>query len=175
MLDNLSEKFKVNILSRTVSKVIPNSLNLFTTQFNFHFVFIESVLYFFEPIHTICVSKKLTLRPEMFTYCSSSCNVSLRNSSEPSNMTVVSSAYCVKIKSVLLIFILFIFSFFLIFIAKISAQSINMYGETGSPLFKATFSVKTWGKITTLIYSNLCIIIKYWYPLNDRMTKIKWN
>ena len=74
MLDNLSEKFKVNVLSRSVSKVIPNSLNLFTPQFNFHFVFIESVLYFFERIHTTCVLKKLTLRPEFFANCSSSCN-----------------------------------------------------------------------------------------------------
>ena len=75
MLDNLSEKFKVNILSRSVSKVIPNSLNLFTPLFNFHFIFIESVLYFFEHIHVTSVLKKLTLRPEMFAYCSSSCNV----------------------------------------------------------------------------------------------------
>ena len=47
-------------------------------------------------------------------------------------MTVVSSAYFVKIKSLLLNFIPFIFSFFFIFIAKISAQSIKMYGEIGS-------------------------------------------
>ena len=47
-------------------------------------------------------------------------------------MTVVSSAYCVKIKSLLFIFIPFIFSFCLIFNARISAHSINMYGEKGS-------------------------------------------
>ena len=55
-------------------------------------------------------------------------------------MTVVSLAYCVKIKSLSLIFIPFIFSFFLIFIAKMSAQSINMYGEIGSPCLQP-FSV----------------------------------
>ena len=132
MLDNLSEKFKANVLSRSVSKVIPNNLNLFTPQFNFHFVFIDSVLYVFEPIHTTLVLKKLTLRPDNFAYCSSS-YVSLRDSSEPSNMTVVLSAYWIRIKSLLLIFIPFIFSFLLIFNAKISAQSMNIYGEMGSP------------------------------------------
>ena len=48
--------------------MIPNSLNLFTLQFSFHLVFIESVLYFFEPIHTTCVFAKFTLRPEYFAF-----------------------------------------------------------------------------------------------------------
>ena len=62
MFDILS----VNILSRLVSNVITNSLNMSTPQFSFHLVFIESVLYFFEPIHTTCVFVKFTLRPENF-------------------------------------------------------------------------------------------------------------
>ena len=62
----LSVKFRVNTLSRSVSNVIPNSLNVFTLQFSLHLVFIESVLYFFEPIHTTCVFAKFTLRPEYF-------------------------------------------------------------------------------------------------------------
>ena len=48
-------------------------------------------------------------------------------------MTVVSSAYCVVIKSLLFIFIPFIFSFCFIFNARISAHSISIYGEIGSP------------------------------------------
>ena len=72
MFDILSVKFRVNILSRSVSNVIPNSLNLSPTQFSFHFVFIESVLYFFEPIHTTCVFVKLTFMPENFAQFSSS-------------------------------------------------------------------------------------------------------
>ena len=63
MFDILSVKFRVNILSRSVSNVIPNSLNLSFPQFSFRLVIIESVLYFFEPIHTICVFEKFTLRP----------------------------------------------------------------------------------------------------------------
>ena len=66
MFDILSVKFRVNILSRLVSNVIPNSLKLSTPEFSFHLVFIESVLYFFEPIHTTCVYVKLTFRPENF-------------------------------------------------------------------------------------------------------------
>ena len=62
MFDILSVKFRVNILSRSASNVIPNSLNLSTPQFSFHLVFIESVLYFFEPIHTTCVFVKITFR-----------------------------------------------------------------------------------------------------------------
>ena len=62
MFDILSVKFKVNILSRLVSNVIPNSLNWSPPQFSFHLVFIESVLYSFETIHTICVFEKFTLR-----------------------------------------------------------------------------------------------------------------
>ena len=66
MFDILSVKFRVKILSRSVSNVIPNSLNLSSPQFSFHLVFIESVLYFFEPIHTTCVFVKFTFRPENF-------------------------------------------------------------------------------------------------------------
>ena len=59
-------KFRVNILSKSVSNVIPNSLNLSTPQFSFHLVFIESMLYYFEPIYTTCVFEKFTLRSEYF-------------------------------------------------------------------------------------------------------------
>ena len=105
--------FCVNILSRPVSNVIPNILNLFTPQFDFHFVVIDSVLYLLEPtcIHTTCVLKKLNLR----AYFSSSYNVSFRDSSKSSNVTVESLVYCVIIKSFLLIsihFIFFILSYF---------------------------------------------------------------
>ena len=133
MLESLSEKFRVSILVRSVSNVIPNSLNMLTPHCNFHLVFIESVLYFLEPIHSTCVLEKLTLSPDFLANSSSSFNVSFRESSEPSNITVVSSAYCVRTKSLLLIFIPLIFSLFLIFMANISAQSINIYGEIGSP------------------------------------------
>ena len=47
MFDISSEKVKANILSRSVSHVIPNSLNMSTPQFSFHLVRLESVLYFF--------------------------------------------------------------------------------------------------------------------------------
>lgn len=119
MLDNLSGNDKITFLSRSVSKVIPNNLNLFTSQFSFHFFFfIDSVLYFFEPIHTTCVLEKLTLRPENFAYYSRSYSVSSRVSLEPSNLTVVSSTNWDRIKSLLLIFIPFIFSVLLIFVNK---------------------------------------------------------
>ena len=49
MFDILSETFRANILSRSVSNVVPNSLNLSASEFSFHLVFIESVLHFFEP------------------------------------------------------------------------------------------------------------------------------
>ena len=41
MLDILSEKLRVNIFVRSVSKIIPNILNLVTPHFNFHLVFID--------------------------------------------------------------------------------------------------------------------------------------
>ena len=69
MFDILFEKFRAKISSRLVSNVIPNSLNLSTPGFSFHLVFIESVLYFFEPIHTTCVFEKFTLRLEISLYC----------------------------------------------------------------------------------------------------------
>ena len=93
MFDNLSKKFRANISSRLVSNVIPNSLKLSTSQFSFHSVFIESVLYCFEPIHTTCVFKKFTLRSELYAQFSSLLNVSFRNFSDQSSITYVSSAY----------------------------------------------------------------------------------
>ena len=44
MFDILSVKFRVIILSRSVSNVIPNNLNLSTPLFSFHLVLIESML-----------------------------------------------------------------------------------------------------------------------------------
>ena len=41
---NLICKFRVNILSRSVSNIISNRINLSTPQLIFHLVFIESVL-----------------------------------------------------------------------------------------------------------------------------------
>ena len=93
MFGILSIKIRVNILSRSVSNVIPNRLNLSTPQFSFHLVFIESVQYFFEPIHTTRVFVKFTCSPENFAYFSSSLNVSFRDSSDLYSMTDVSSAY----------------------------------------------------------------------------------
>ena len=66
MFDILSEKFRANILSRMVSNVIPNSFKLLTSRFRFHLDFIESALYYFEPVHTPCVFEKFNLRPELF-------------------------------------------------------------------------------------------------------------
>ena len=66
MFDILSEKFRANILFRSVSFVIPNKLNMSTLKFSFHLVFIESVLYFLETIYTTCVLEKFTLRPKIF-------------------------------------------------------------------------------------------------------------
>ena len=67
MLDSFSEKFKFNILSKPMSKVIPNNLNLFTPQFNFHFVFIASVLYFLNLSKQHVFSRSLLLcSPEIF-------------------------------------------------------------------------------------------------------------
>ena len=93
MFDILSVKSRANILSRLVPNVIPYCLNLSTPKFSFRLVFIESVLYCFEPIHTTCVFEKFTLRPEHFEKFSSSLSVSFRDSSDPSSMTDVSSAY----------------------------------------------------------------------------------
>ena len=88
MFDILSEKLRVNILSRSMAYEIPNSLNLSTPQISFH-----SVLYFFKPIHTTYVFEKFTFRPEIFAQFSSSLNVPFRDSSNQSSMTDVSPLY----------------------------------------------------------------------------------
>ena len=53
-------------------------------------------------------------------------NVSFRDSSDPPNMTDVSSAYGVRINYLLLIYIPLIFSLFFIFIARISAHRVKI-------------------------------------------------
>ena len=64
-----------------------NNSNLSFPHDNFHFVCILSELYFFEPIHTICVS----FNPDYFEIFSSSSRVQFRESSNPSIITVVLS------------------------------------------------------------------------------------
>ena len=50
------------ILSRSVSDVMPNSLNMLTPQLSF----IDSVLCFLKPFDNICVFEIFTIRPELF-------------------------------------------------------------------------------------------------------------
>ena len=70
----------------------------------------------------------------------SSLNVSFRDSPDPSSMTDESSAYCVGMNSLLLIFIPLILLLFFIFIARISAQSINKYWEISLPVYSLVLS-----------------------------------
>ena len=70
--------------------------------------------------------KCLRCQLSYFAKFSSSFNVSVYEFSDQSNIIVVSSANCTNLKSVLLILIPLIFSLFLIFIANISAQRIEM-------------------------------------------------
>ena len=99
------------------------------------------------------------MSPDFLANSSSSFSVSFRESLEPSKIIVVSSAYCVRTKSLLLIFIPLIFSLFLIFMANISEQSINIYGEIGR-LFTSPFSSKKRGEVTSLINCYLCVFIE---------------
>ena len=114
------------------------------------------------------------MNPDFCANSSSSFNVSFRESSEPSKITVVSSAYCVKIKSLLLIFIPLIFSLFLIFMANISAQSINIYGEIGSTCLQPRSVLKK--KRRDYLLDKLLPVYfhrKLIYPLDDRGTKVE--
>ena len=62
LFDISSEVFIVNNLSRSVSDVMPNSLNMLTPKL----MLIDSALCFLKPFDSICVFEIFTIRPELF-------------------------------------------------------------------------------------------------------------
>ena len=88
----------------------------------------------FEPIHTSYVLSKFIFNPDIFENLESSSRVWLRDLSVPSSIAEVSSAYCDILNSILLIFMPFIVLFFLIFVARNSAQITKKGMERGDRL-----------------------------------------
>ena len=96
----------------------------------------------FEPIDRASVFLILSLRPDMLPKVCIKITDSKKDSSEPSRISVVSSASWLNLKSMPLISMPLILCFFRMSSASISADRINRHGDKGQPCLTPRLSLK---------------------------------